>query len=253
MVALAALVWLPLPASAAFAVAMIAGHDALDGVRADGLGGLRWLWLVLHQEGTLAPFEGARWLVIYPLVPWIAVMAAGYVLGPWVVLPAAERRRRFLGLGTALIVGFIVLRASRLYGDPHPWDPARGLLGFLDCEKYPPSLLFLMMTLGPALVLLALLDRPLGASGERVTIFGRVPLFFYVLHIFVIHALAVLLAWPTDGTAAIARQYMPNDPIRLALPATYACWLFVVAVLHAPSRWFAGVKSRSTAAWLSYL
>jgi uncharacterized membrane protein len=253
MVVLAALVWLPLPAIAAFAVLMIAGHDAFDGVKADDLGGLRWLWMVLHQEGALAPFEGARWFVIYPLVPWIAVMAAGYALGPWTVLPQAERRGRFLRLGSALVIGFVVLRASGLYGDPHPWHTARGLLGFLDCEKYPPSLLFLAMTLGPALVLLALLDRPLGAWAAAVTIVGRVPLFYYVLHIVLIHVLAVALAWPADGNAALARQYMPSDPIGLALPATYACWLLVVGVLYLPSRWFAGVKSRSNAAWLSYV
>ena len=253
MLVLAALVWLPLPAIAALAVATIAGHNLLDGVKADDLGGLRWLWLVLHQEGPLTPFEGARWFVIYPLIPWVAVMAAGYALGPWVVLPNEERGRRFLMLGSALVVGFVALRASGLYGDPHAWDPGRGVLGFLDCEKYPPSLLFLAMTIGPALVLLALLDRPLGVWGARVTVFGRVPLFYYVLHILLIHVLAVTLAWPAMGSGALARPFMPNEPLGLSLPALYACWVAVVVVLYPPSRWFAGVKSRSNAAWLSYL
>ncbi len=253
MVVLAALVWLPLPVIATIALTTMAGHNLLDGVHADELGGLRWLWLIVHQMGMVAPFAGARWFVIYPLVPWIAVMAAGYALGPWTILPQDERRRRFYGLGAALIVGFVLLRASGVYGDPHPWDPARGLLGFLDCEKYPPSLLFLAMTLGPALVLLALLDRPLGAWGERVTIFGRVPLFYYVLHLVLIHAIAVALAWPSMGPGAVARQFMPNDPLHYPLPVVYAFWIAVVLTLYPPSRWFAGVKQRSNARWLSYL
>ncbi|MEO6030054.1 MAG: heparan-alpha-glucosaminide N-acetyltransferase domain-containing protein [Candidatus Binatia bacterium] len=253
MVVLAALVWVPFPVLATAAIATIAGHNLLDGVRADDLGGLRGLWLLLHQEGPVTPFAGAHWFVIYPLIPWFAVMAAGYVLGPWVILPPEVRRRRFFTLGTALIVGFVLLRASGLYGDPHPWEPARGVLGFLDCEKYPPSLLFLAMTLGPALVLLALLDRPLGVWGERVTIFGRVPLFYYVLHILLIHVIAVALAWPTMGSAALARQYMPNAPLEYAVPLVYAFWVAVVVLLYPPSRWFAGVKQRSNAAWLSYL
>ena len=253
MVVLAGVVRLPMPAIAAGAVAVIVGHDAFDGVRAEALGGWRWLWIVLHQPGPFAPFEGARWFLAYPLIPWIAVMAAGYALGPLAVLPRAERRRRFLALGAALVAGFVVLRASRLYGDPDPWDPARGLLGFLDCEKYPPSLLYLMMTLGPALVLLAALDRPLGPWGERVTVFGRVPLFYYVLHLLLIHALAIALAWPEMGSAALARVYMMEAPLRLSLPAVYACWVGVVVLLYPPSRWFAGVKRRSDAAWLSYL
>ncbi len=253
MVVLAALVWLPRSAIAALALVTIAGHDALDGVQADGLGSFRWLWMLLHQQGPLVPFPGARWFVVYPLIPWVAVMAAGYVLGPWAVLARDERRRRFFALGAILVVGFVLLRASRLYGDPHPWQPERGLLGFLDCAKYPPSLLYLAMTLGPALVLLASFDRPLGAWGERITVFGRVPLFYYVLHIALIHALAVAAAWPTFGSAALARPYMPGAPLGFSLPVVYACWIAVVAILYPPSRWFAGVKQRSNAAWLSYL
>lgn len=253
MVVMAGVVWLPLPVVIVGALAVIAGHNLADAVRADALGSWRWLWLVLHQPGPLAPFDGARWFLAYPLIPWVAVMAAGYALGPWVVLPRDVRRRRFLALGTALIVGFVVLRASRLYGDPEPWDPARGLLGFLDCEKYPPSLLYLAMTLGPALVVLALLDRPLGSWGGRIAVFGRVPLFYYVLHILLIHVLAVALAWPEMGSAALARVYMMQAPLLLPLPIVYACWIGIVVLLYAPSRWFADVKRNNNAAWLSYL
>ena len=253
MVVLAALVRLPRPAIATFAVGVIAGHNLLDGVVAGELGSARWLWMVLHQPGRLEPFAGAQWFLIYPLVPWIAVMAAGYALGPWVVLPRGERRRRFFGLGLALVAGFVVLRASGVYGDPHLWTPDRGALAFLDCEKYPPSLLFLLMTLGPALVLLAAVDRPLPAWTAPITVYGRVPLFYYVLHFFLIHVIAVALAWPKLGSAALSRQYMPSGGLEFSLPAVYALWVIVVVALYPACRWFAGVKRRSDAAWLTYL
>ncbi len=253
MLVLALLIWLPRSVLATGALLVIATHNLLDGVRADGFGPLRWLWLVLHQPGPIAPFEGAHWFVAYPLIPWFAVMAAGYALGPWVALPRSERRWRMALLGAGLTVGFVVLRATTSYGDPNPWDPARGLLGFLDCRKYPPSLAYLAMTLGPALLVLAALDRPLAAWEKRVQVFGRVPLFYYVLHIALIHLIAVALAWPTLGSAALARQFMPSGGLGLSLPSVYATWIAVVAILYAPSLWFAGVKRRSSAAWLSYL
>src|SRR5262249_41250170 len=164
MVVLAGLVWLPRTAIAAVALVLIAGHNLVDGMRADQLGSMRWLWLLLHEEGTVEPFPGARWIVIYPLLPWVGVMAAGYVIGPWAARSRAWRRTAFLRTGLALIAGFLVLREANLYGDPHAWSAGEGwtrtVLSFLDCEKYPPSLLFLAMTLGPALCMLAVMDRP---------------------------------------------------------------------------------------------
>src|SRR5262249_21896370 len=184
MVVLAGLVWLPRAAIGVFAVTLIAGHNLFDAVHAEQLGALRSLWVLLHQEGKLGPFGVAPWLVVYPLVAWVAVMAAGYVIGPWALLPRERRRPRFVRAGAALIAGFVLLRAANLYGDPHPWTaaggPVRAVLSFLDCEKYPPSLLFLAMTLGPALCVLAWMDRPLGPWAARVAVYGRVPPFYYI-------------------------------------------------------------------------
>jgi uncharacterized membrane protein len=257
MVVLGVLVWLPRPAMIAVAALVIAGHNLLDGVDPDAFGRMRWLWLVLHQEGRLEPFAGATWLVVYPLVPWAAVMAAGYAIGPWALLDRPERRRGFLGAGIALVAGFVVLRATNLYGDPHPWvatdDPVRTLLSFLDCEKYPPSLLFLAMTLGPALCLLAWMDRPLGALARMVAIYGRVPLFYYVAHLVLIHALAIVLAWPQLGAAALLHRFIVTGGLAFPLPAVYALWIGVVLALYPTCRWFAEVKRRSHAPWLSYL
>ena len=184
-------------------------------------------------------------------------MAAGYVIGPWALLPRDARRARFLRAGLALIGGFAVLRATNLYGDPHAWTAdggaLRALLSFLDCEKYPPSLLFLAMTLGPALCLLAWMDRPLGPWAARVAVYGRVPLLYYVLHLFVIHAAAIALAWPALGAAAVARPFVASEPLGYSLPAVYALWVAVVLALYPACRWFADVKRRSRRAWVSYL
>lgn len=257
MMVLGGLVWLSRPAIAAFAVALLVGHNLLDVVSADGFGSLRWLWLVLHEDGPFQPFTGARWFVAYPLVPWVGVMAAGYLLGPWALLPRPERRRRFLRAGVALVAGFVVLRATNWYGDPDAWTTTggfvRALLSFLDCEKYPPSLLFLCMTLGPALCVLAWMDRPLGPWARRVAVYGRVPLFYYVLHLFLLHGLAVALAWPALGMAALARRYIGGDSLAYPLPLVYAFWVLVVLALYPGCRWFADVKRRSRAAWMSYL
>ncbi len=257
MVVLAGLVWLPRSAIAAFAGAVIAGHNLLDPVHAADLGAFRWLWLLVHESGRLEPFPGARWFVIYPLVPWVAVMAAGYVIGPWALLPRDVRRTRFLRVGVALIAGFVVLRAINVYGDPQPWTAAGGtlhtVLSFLDCEKYPPSLLYLAMTLGPALCVLAWMDRPLGPWAARVAVYGRVPLLYYVLHLFLIHAAAIALAWPVLGVAAVAHPFAGGEPLGYSLPAVYALWVAVVLALYPACRWFAEVKRRSQAAWVSYL
>jgi uncharacterized membrane protein len=254
MVVLSGLVWLPRGAIAAFAAALIAGHDLLDGIPAPA-GAWRWLWLVLHQEGVLEPFPGASWLVLYPLIPWVAVMAAGYAIGPWALLPRNVRRQRFLRVGAALTAVFVLLRATNLYGDPHPWSAEGGalrtLLSFLDCEKYPPSLLYLTMTLGPALCALAWLDRPLGPWAARVAVYGRVPLLYYVLHVFLIHTAAIAVAWPSLGAAAFTRPL--GGGFGYSLPAVYALWCAVVLALYPVCVWFGALKRRSPGAWTSYI
>jgi uncharacterized membrane protein len=257
MVVLAGLVWLPRAAIAAFAVTVIAGHNMLDTLHAEQLGSLRWLWLLLHEGGRLEPFPGADWIVIYPLVPWVAVMAAGYVLGPWALRPREQRRATFLRAGVTLTAGFVVLRATNLYGDPHAWTGdggwLRAALSFLDCEKYPPSLLYLAMTLGPALCMLAWMDRPLDPWASRVAIYGRVPLFYYVLHLFLIHAIAIACAWPVLGAAALMHGFAVTGGLGYPLPAVYVFWGAVVLALYPACQWFAVVKRQNRTAWMSFL
>jgi uncharacterized membrane protein len=260
MVALAGLAYLPHWAITAAALVMISGHNLLDGVRAEHWGAAGPIWMILHQRGLLQFGGDTKLYVLYPLVPWIGVMAAGYSLGPVFKLDLASRRRWLLGLGALTSAGFIVLRATNLYGDPAPWTAQDGwlatLLSFLNCEKYPPSLLYLAMTLGPGLLLLAAFEHARGRLSNAIITFGRVPLFFYVVHIFLIHALAAALAWLVLGSASwLFGEPSMNRPANygLSLPGIYLVWLCVVLALYRPCRWFASLKRNRREWWWSYL
>jgi uncharacterized membrane protein len=146
MIALAVLIWLPRWLIAAVALIMLVGHNLLDGIKADELGGAYWAWHVLHERGLVPIGDGTSLYVLYPFIPWIGVMAGGYLLGPAMQLEPAPRQRLLFRLGAAVTLSFIVLRATNLYGDPGPWTLQQTrfstLLSFLNCEKYPPSLLY---------------------------------------------------------------------------------------------------------------
>jgi uncharacterized membrane protein len=251
MIALAALNWLPRWAIAVVALVMIAGHNLLDGISAETFGQAAWMWHFLHERGPVTLGEGVGVYVLYPLIPWIGVMAAGYALGPAMQLEPEGRQRFLLRLGAAVTLGFVLLRATNLYGDPAPWTVQENwlstVLSFLNCEKYPPSLLYLMMTLGPALMLLAAFEHARGAFARGLAIFGQVPFFFYVVHIYLIHSLAVAAGVAIMGT-------LTNTPaIGLGLAGFYLVWLLVLMLLYPLCRWFAVLKERRTEWWWSYL
>jgi uncharacterized membrane protein len=251
MVALAGLVWLPGWVIAGVAVVMIASHNLVDGIRAEQLGQGGALWYFLHQPGVVRLSDGVSVFVLYPLVPWVGVMAAGYALGPVMRLEPPRRQRLLFGVGAALTFGFVLLRAGNVYGDPAPWSGhghwLATALSFLNCEKYPPSLLYLLMTLGPALMLLAAFEQARGRVARVLRVFGQVPFFFYVVHIYVIHALAVAAALAMTGTLEA------NPDIGIGLAGIYAVWLLVLALLYPVCRWFAGLKQRGNAWWWRYL
>jgi len=209
MITLAALVHLPRWAIATVGLALIAGHNLFDGIKAEQLGVAAPIWHLLHQPGALDLTYGFKLIVLYPLIPWIGVMAAGYALGPVFRLKRGTRARQPFDIGALITVGFVFLRASNLYGDPAPWAVQNGVvattLSFINCEKYPPSLLFLAMTLGPALMLVAVSDGAQGIIAGWITTFGRVPLFYYIAHIYLLHA--ILFAWITIGSADFATTY----------------------------------------------
>jgi uncharacterized membrane protein len=190
-------------------------------------------------------------------------MAVGYGFGALLQLPRAARRRLVFLLGAGVTVAFVLLRAWNRYGDPRPWepqaDPLRTVLSVLNCTKYPASLLYLLMTLGPALLALAAFDRPLGPVGRRVVVFGRVPFFFYLLHIPLIHGGAVLHDLVRFHRSPLANNgpwFRPEDvppDYGVGLPTVYLVWVGVVLILYPPCRWFARLKRRSSNRWLSYV
>ena len=260
MVVLAALVHLPRRAIATIGVGLIAGHNLLDGIRAEDLGALGWIWNVLHVPAMLSFGDGVRVFALYPLIPWIGVMAAGYALGPLFKAARTVRVQWLLLLGVAVTGGFVLLRATNLYGDPQPWvaheSTLATILSFINCEKYPPSLLYLMMTLGPALLLLAAFETVRGRIADTLISFGRVPFAYYIAHIYLIHALAIGYVWSAGGDASwLFSDFPPEKPAGygLGLPGIYAVWLVVLVALYPLCRWFAALKQRRNDWWLSYL
>jgi uncharacterized membrane protein len=266
MVVLAGLVWLPLRFIAVFAVALIAGHNLFDHVKPEGWGDLRWLWVILHAPGDIHLTENILFAVPYKLVPWMAVMALGYVVGSLWQRPAEERRKWLFRLGAAMTVAFVVLRFSNWYGDSHLWSPQKNgtftVFAMLHCEKYPPSLCFLLMTLGPLLMALAWLEGGTPRLLRPLLVFGRVPLFYYLLHLPLAHGLAVIVAFVRFGRAD---WLMANPPLHgeapiippagngFDLPVVYLVWIVVVLLLYPVCRWFMELKQRRREKWLSYL
>src|SRR6476620_4544607 len=223
MIALAALVRLPRWAIATVGLAMIVGHNMFDSIKAEQFGAAAPIWNLLHQPAQLDLMFGFKLIVLYPLVPWIGVMAAGYAFGPLFLLEPAVRVRRLLFWGAAITTGFVLLRATNLYGDPAPWAAQSNVLAtalsFVNCEKYPPSLLYLAMTLGPALILLAVLESARGRLADCITTFGRVPFLYYIAHIYLIHLLAVIYTAVAFGDASFLLTGFPlQKPAGYGLP-----------------------------------
>ncbi len=272
MVLQAGLVFLPTSAVAAFGVAVLAYHNLLDDTSASDLHLPPWLWGILHDPRGGEILPGVRFATGYGLLPCLGIMTAGYGLGALYLLEPSVRRRQLLGLGLMVTTVFVVLRFSNLYGDPPSPDPSLPgpwsarepwyftVFSFLNCQKYPMSSLYTLMTLGPSILLLGLFEGARGPLASFLITFGRVPLFFYLLHVPVIHGLAVGLDYlrfgsspmATDGCWIVASSQPPPD-YGVSLPVTYLVWALIVLLLYPPCRWFAGVKQRYRWVWLSYL
>jgi uncharacterized membrane protein len=274
MVLMAGAVRLPLRWLGALSVILIGTHDLLDGLQTQQFGSMAWLWQVLHVRGfVLLPFQIPEF-VLFPIIPWVAVMGAGYAFGTVYLLEPDRRRKWMSRAGLLLVLAFVLLRVTNVYGNPPvghgvsqgDWhiQPSieKTVILFLDVEKYPPSLQFLLMTLGPSLPLLAWLDKrstPRSSGlGSALLIFGRVPLFYYVVHIYLIHGLAFLMAVLFHQPVAwlLHGGFFLNDiPIGYGhnLPFIYLMWISAVVILYFPCRWWAGLKRRRKDWWLSYL
>lgn len=257
MVIMGLLVFLPRALVAVIALSAIAGHNLLDGIRPDAWGSFAWLWHVLHVPGFALP---GRLLIAYPLIPWFAVMALGFALAPLYSWPADRRRRFLIYAGVAATAAFVALRWMNGYGNPRPWEPQRSpaltAAAFLNVLKYPPSLQFLLMTLGPVMVALALTERVRGRVADWLSVYGRVPLFFYTAHIFVAHLAGVALALMQGfGLRRIPVVHDPAavpDAYGVGLPGVYLAWAIVVVLMYWPCRWYARLKAERDDWWLRY-
>jgi uncharacterized membrane protein len=262
LVFVSALVWLPSRVVGAIGVAMIVAHNLLDGIKPEIFGSLRPLWLILHQRGVIELTAHSKFLVVYPLIPWIGVAAAGFGFGEVMTWKPKRRQTVMIVLGLMLIAAFFLLRTWDFYGDPLKWSVKPGALrtcfSFFNCQKNPASLLFLLMTLGPMFLLMSLLERPfLPAPISRFLLtFGRVPLFFFITHLYVIQVVAFVataLRQFLSGHFHLSGSQAPTG-INFDLPIVYCWFLVVLLIMYFPCRWFAGIKARHRDVWwLSYL
>ena len=261
MIILAALIWVRPGWILAIALVSILGHNLLDGIPKQAFGDFSWWWLIFHQQGWIPTGPGRFGVfVIYPLLPWFGVMAAGYLLGPVFLKPADERRSILVRLGIGLTLAFFVLRFADFYGDPSSWQvQERGaaftVLSFLNTTKYPPSLLFLLMTLGPAIWILPWLERWRGGTAKLLLVFGSVPFFYYVVHIPVLNLMAH--GWNGYHYGFYGHlAYRANNPpagYEANLVVVYGAWFLATFFLYFGCRWFSGVKKRHRTWWIRYL
>jgi uncharacterized membrane protein len=272
MVAMAVIVRLPVRWIAVLGVVMIVGHNLLDGISPDSFGKFSWLWMFLHSPGMYWIKEPTRYLYFtYPFIPWVGVMASGYAMGA--LLQRPDRKKLFFRIGIGMTLAFFVLRGINLYGNGTaglppsvgPWSVQTTLtlsvISFFNTLKYPPSLDYLLMTLGPALIALAWFD---GVKAERglgrvLLVFGRVPMFYYVLHIYLIHIMAIVVALLIHQPSAFLwswdfiLQPLP-DGYGHGLPFIYLMWICVPLILYVPCRRYMEFKRQHREwRWLSYL
>ncbi|HEY3815012.1 MAG TPA: heparan-alpha-glucosaminide N-acetyltransferase domain-containing protein [Caulobacteraceae bacterium] len=258
MILLAAFSRAPTGVVLAIGVAIIALHDLLDPIDARSFGAWAFPYQMLYSGPTPFAFGPIKGVLLYSLIAWTGIMFLGFGLGPIFKLPRVKRDLALTLLGLGMIATFVVLRVINGYGDFIPFvqqpTAAREVMAFLRVSKYPPTLDFTLATLGPMLMLLPWLDRWKGRAMEVLRTFGRVPFFFYILHIYLIHGLSAAYGM-AHGLPFSAYTDLLNRPkdMGVSLPMVYLIWIGVVVVLYFPCRWFEGVRQRRHDWWLSYL
>ena len=265
MVALAGLVFLPNPLILAIGSILVLGHNLLDGIRLQDNGISDLLWYALHQRHTA--LLGSHLVnFVYPVLPWIGLLALGYVCGTLYKpgFSADVRRRLLVVIGSCATLLFLFLRGLNLYGEPFKWGVQASsiftVMSFLNTTKYPPSLQFLLMTMGPALIFLSVSESITSRAIKSVQVFGKVPFFFYVVHLYLIHALATLWLvhsgrdWHEYILSARTLQSGTLMRFGLELGGVYLIWIFVIALLYPLCNWYQQYKADDRNKWwLSYI
>ncbi|MBS1597417.1 MAG: DUF1624 domain-containing protein [Bacteroidetes bacterium] len=267
MMILSALIHLKRQLILAIGLLLIAGHNLLDGVHVAGDGVASFFWSVLH-EPKLFVVGHLKVFIMYPLLPWIGIISVGYYVGKLfdANYDGELRKDMMMILGIASILLFFALRGFNIYGDPSPWSIQKNtlfsILSFFNVTKYPPSLLYALITIGPAMIFLALAERPLNSLGEKISVFGRVPFFYYVIHFYAIHLLAVVGAMICGFKASdmilsnkIGLTPMFKGNYGFNLVTVYIVWAALIFILYPACKWFDQYKRKyqSEKKWLSYL
>ena len=260
MIVLSGLIHLPKSIILFISLAMILGHNYFDSYDPGTL-----VWSFLHQP-KLYQWEGINIFALYPLIPWIGVMAAGYCLGSWYdnKFEPARRKKLLLYTGIVATMLFIALRYTNWYGDSILWSrqsqPGLTLMSFLSLSKYPPSLLYLLATLGPALIFLSFTEKSNNWISRQMRVIGRVPMFYYIVHIYLIHIVAMIAASLTPGHSwsdMLLSTWVSFEPklvgFGYSLPVTYAFWFGMIVILYFLCRWYDAYKRSHKHWWLSYL
>jgi uncharacterized membrane protein len=270
MVILGMLIYLPFKALLAIGMVIVLGHNALDFPESAPDFKAGFLWDLLHH-GAFVPYEyapGHSLFLVYPFVAWLGLMILGYCFGVFFTEEYSyeQRKKIFIRLGVSILLFFVALRFTNAYGDPHDWSPQKNflftVLSFVNVNKYPASLLFMCLMIGPALILLPYLEKVKNWFSEAMRTFGRVAFFYYILHLYLIHAVAAMVFFARghtmeEATASIQSQFpfyfiIPGEGFNL--PMVYLIWILVVVSLYPLCKWYDQYKTKHREKkWLSYL
>ena len=264
MVILSAVIWLPFPLIFALGLVIVLGHNLLDYYEAEkGRDQPLWYSLLHVQKGF--PIGGGKVLIIfYPFLSWLGAMILGYCFGKYYLHDVINRNKRSILLGIGLVVFFIILRSTNSYGDPLQWKPQASALysffSFINVQKYPPSLLYLSVTIGISLILLGIIGDAKNKLANAVTVYGRVPLFYYVLHFYILHFFSMLLFFYNGHTLEEGMRGAEESVFKFIQPGegfglggVYLVWIAVVILLYPLCKWFADYKKNHPSWWVSYI
>jgi uncharacterized membrane protein len=265
MIIMGAIIWLPYKLIFALGLLIVLGHNSLDYYEAGHKGPYDVFYSLLHHPGFFQLDQTHGMLVLYPFLSWVGLMMLGFCFGKlFMRFEGAARRQMLLRLGFGVIAFFIVLRAFDIYGDPGHWQEQRSLLytffDFIDVQKYPPSLLYTCATIGPALLFLAAAEGVKGRLSKIITVYGRVPFFYYVLHFFLIHIVSAIFFFASGNNLATAEKSSDGLTPLFIIPGkgysllvVYVVWIAIVASLYPVCKWFSNYKQTHKQWWLSYL